>query len=250
MAGNEVQAVEPGEVPAVPDSGGEPTILGLMQAAVAHGKDAETIERLAALLERHQAKEAEKAYNAAMVRFQNACPVIVKTKRVLNRDNTHRYNFAPLEVVARTMRPHLDAHGFSYQFTQTGYEAGAVTIQIEVRHVAGHRETHSITLPIDAGPGMNKTQASVSAVSYGKRQALVMAFGVTVGDEDDDGAGGNGNREYITDEQHANLETLLSEVGADEARFLKFFNIDQLAHLPRGRYEEANRLLEEKRRRG
>ena len=54
--------------------------------------------------------------------------------------------------------------------------------------------------------------------------------------------------ETIGDEAAANIHSLATEVGADIAKFCKYFKIKEIGDLPVSRYEEAVKLLEAKRK--
>ncbi|MCK5602053.1 hypothetical protein KAR91_09295 [Candidatus Pacearchaeota archaeon] len=52
----------------------------------------------------------------------------------------------------------------------------------------------------------------------------------------------------VDDEQLANIDALVNEVGANLEQFCAFFNIEQMQFLPSKQYEVAIKMLEKKRR--
>ena len=53
--------------------------------------------------------------------------------------------------------------------------------------------------------------------------------------------------EYISDEQVANIEALMQEVGADLEKFVAYYNIGDISEIPADKYESVIKTLERKR---
>ena len=90
----------------------------------------------------------------------------------------------------------------------------------------------------------------VSANTYCKRTVKINAFDVTLTKDDDDGnaaAGEGPSAECITPDQVADLQALLTEVGADEGRFLVWLRVSKLEEIPASQHTAAVRALEAKR---
>jgi hypothetical protein len=51
----------------------------------------------------------------------------------------------------------------------------------------------------------------------------------------------------ISEAQHASLQAMIDEVGADNDRFLEYFKIEKLANLPAAQHQHALSALEKKR---
>ena len=83
------------------------------------------------------------------------------------------------------------------------------------------------------------------AITYAKRQTLAMGLGLATKEDhyDDDSSA---PPDLVSDEQIANLEALISEVGADKEQFLKFLKREALSDLPASKYENAVKRLQEK----
>ena len=58
----------------------QPTPMELMSQAIAAGVTTGDLERLAALQERHEQRQAERAFGEALARFQSLCPIIKRSK--------------------------------------------------------------------------------------------------------------------------------------------------------------------------
>jgi hypothetical protein len=112
-------------------------------------------------------------------------------------------------------------------------------------HVNGHKETASFECPTDSKAGMSEQQKVASALTFARRQSLVQVLGLTVTDPDEDG--GEADYERISAGQVADIEALISEVGADDKRFLKFMKVECLEDILASHYSMAVKALERKR---
>jgi len=175
----ETQALQRVEAP--PESFG-----AMVQRAIDKGVPVETMERLLAMYEKLQARQAKAEFDRALAAFQAECPTIQKTKKVMNKDGRSvRYQYAPLEVIVQQVKGLLEKHGFSYT-VDAEVEPGLVRATCKATHQAGHSQTSSFSVPIDKDAYMNPAQQCASALTFAKRYAFVNAFGILTGDEDDD----------------------------------------------------------------
>ena len=89
------------------------------------------------------------------------------------------------------MRPIYCKHGLSVTFN-TGERSTDVVVEVSAYLCGhGHGRRYSILMPADGkgargGDVMSRTHAAASAISYGMRYLLVMAFNLAI-DRDDDG---------------------------------------------------------------
>ena len=90
----------------------------------------------------------------------------------------------------------------------------------------------------------NADKAPGKAISYAKKYAVLKLFEIETGDDEE-------SRyqppETISQDQAANIISLMAEVKADSAKFRKFLGIDKLENLPLSQYENAVKALEAKR---
>jgi hypothetical protein len=223
----------------------------LLELAIRGGVDVSVIERLVALKERAQDRDARAAYFEALAAFQDECPQVSKTKEadiVSKRSGARfKYTYAPLDEIARVIRPVLRKHGLSYNFDVSATDS-VLIVTCVVRHVDGHSERSSFPVPIDKGERMSGAQANGAALTYGKRQSLVAVLGLTTTDEDTDGAKNDVQSvEKITAKEAADLSSLIEEVKADRAKFLRWLRVENIADIPASEYQNAVRALEQKR---
>lgn len=170
----------------------------LIAQGIEKGLPVETMEKLLAMRRELKAEWAKEQYFAALAAFQVECPAINRTRVVLNSDKkTERYRYAAIEDILEQVGPVLERHGFSYTAKVEQGDA-SVTVTTEAHHRDGHTEGTTIRMPIDPAPGMNKSQATVSAFSYARRISFCGAFGIMTAEGDDDG-GASGGPEKTTE---------------------------------------------------
>lgn len=159
----------------------------LLRLAVERGASVDTLERLMAVRRELRAEEAKGAFDAAMAAFQAECPIIIKSRGVLEKNSDQvRYRFAPLDVIVTKVRPLLQKHGFAYQL-DAEVKGAEVTATCRVTHVGGHSESSKFAVPIDPKAYMSDQQKFASALTFAKRYAFTNVFGIMTGDQDNDG---------------------------------------------------------------
>lgn len=236
----------------------QPTVLNpqsIMSAIVAAAQnpdvDPDKMERMMALYERIEAKQAEAQFNVAM----NACQ---KEMRRVQADATNpqtRSDYATYAALDRALRPVYTSHGLSLSFDTGEAAEGYVRVKCYVAHEAGHSRTYKADMPAD-GLGakgnavMTKTHAAGSAMSYGMRYLLKLIFNVAIGEDDDDGNGaGEAPSPAITEDQLATLRDMLEAKGKKESLFVDYLkkqkiNINHLGELPADKYQAAVGIVE------
>jgi hypothetical protein len=167
----------------------------LLQMAVAQGADLERLSKLMDLQERWEAREAKKAYDAAMAAFKLAPPDIQKNKPVSyvsrRTGEATSYRHATHDEVTFKIIAAMAPHGLTHAWKMK-QENGFVYVTCTLTHVAGHSE--SVTMmaaPEDSG-SKNAIQAVESANTYLQRYTLLAITGLSsaeMGIRDDDGRG-------------------------------------------------------------
>lgn len=208
--------------------------------------DVAKVEKLLEMYERVSARNAEAAFNSAMTECQKEMPRVLRNKE--NEQTSSRY--ADLTQLDAVCRPVYTKHGFALSFgTADCPLPGHARQTCLVSHTGGHSRTYQADIPLDlTGPKGNQNKTGVqgfgSTMSYGQRYLTKLIFNIALKNEDNDG---NATAEAITDEQIANIEALITEVGADKARFLKYYKIKELGQIPAKSYSEVVKALEAKR---
>lgn len=215
------------------------TPMDLIHSMVQHGVDAEQLDKMLTLQERWEANEARKKFAAAMADFQARCPTILKSR------NADRYNYAPLDEILRTIRPHLEACGLAVRFS-TRTEGPVITALCTVSHRDGHTETSEFAAPVDQNMRVNETQKMGSANTYAKRYALMNALNLVASEEDDDGY--SAGTVCISDDQAAEIRDYIDELEIDEPAFLKYLGVNSVEDIPAAKYKAAMKAIERKQR--
>lgn len=221
---------------------------GLVKLAIEEKVSVDVLERIVALQERVTDRNARSEFFGALAGFQEDMPEIGKTATAsvaTKSGGTYSYTYAPLEAVTRAIREVLKEHGLSYTWTTDGMDGDYINVVCVLRHVGGHEERSIFPVSTATNAAMSGAQKGGAALTYGRRQTLVAVLGLTTADEDTDG--GAGNAEHITAKQVADLEALISEVGADRGRFLNLLGVAHLEAVLVPNLPVAIRLLEGKR---
>jgi hypothetical protein len=164
----------------------ESSVESFISQAIAANAPIETMERLFDLRAKVKAEMAKEAFVVALSDFQSQCPIIAKTKKVMNKDGrTVRYVYAPMDAIVEQIKKPLAANGLSYTFTVENTQE-LITATAKVTHKLGHSETSSFNIPVDKDGYMTIPQKVASALTFAKRYALCDALGISTGDEDTD----------------------------------------------------------------
>lgn len=152
----------------------------LMEIAISSNADVDKLEKLMDLQDRWEKKEAKKAFNVAMSRFQSQCPVIQKTK------TGHNFKYAPMcDVIKQVKELEADC-GLSHRFEQET-QNDSISITCVVSHIDGHSEKLRLEALADQTGSKNAVQAIGSTISYLQRYSFLGSFGIATADEDMDG---------------------------------------------------------------
>lgn len=150
--------------------------------------DIDKLERLLAMKERIDARNAEAAFNESMKFAQEEMPPIFR-----DAENQHtRSRYARLESVNNAVVPVYTKHGFSLSFgTAECPKPGFYRVTCIVSHIAGHSRPYQCDIPDDgqgAKGNANKTatHAFGSTMSYARRYLTLLIFNLTLTNEDND----------------------------------------------------------------
>lgn len=214
----------------------------LVQLALERNVDVEVLERLVALKERADARNARDAYFKALTNFQEKCPPIKKNKSAeitSKREGAKSfgYKFASLDEIQRHIRPYLRAENLSYSFDVEQTTKASLDVIFVLRHVDGHSEKNRFPVPVETGGRMSDAQANGAALTYGKRQAMAAGLGLVI-EEDTDGKRTD-TIQYITAEQAAGIDDLMETAGVKKYKFLEWLGVDAVAHIVAADYQKA-----------
>lgn len=158
----------------------------LLTKAIDKNVPVETLERLLAMRDKLKAEQAKEAFDVDMAEFQGQCPIINKTKEVHTNNGQLAFKYAPLESIVDQVKKILTSCNLSYS-TQTETLDGLVKATCTAKHMLGHSESSSMTVPLgNKTQIMSQTQVVVAALSLAKRYAFCNVFGIMTGDNDDE----------------------------------------------------------------
>lgn len=246
------------ELPAIrTDADGNIPPSQLIMAALERGVNPDSLEKLVALQERMEDRNARKEFAAALAAFKRECPPVFKTKSTKTAGSSRSFDFtwAPLEDIVATIDPYLEKHGFTYKWDRTADGKGMLTSVCTLRHIAGHSETSSFTLPTESSnPGMSTQHKYSGAATFADRKSLQAVLGI-VSDDQERAAQREIDPTPVTEDQLTDLEDRITvrlqgktpqKAAAWRKNFLEHFGIESLAQLPAVRYQEALVALQPK----
>ncbi|MCH4880205.1 single-stranded DNA-binding protein [Pseudomonas sp. TMW22090] len=184
MAG-EIILPEPRRQAVVPISNDSNIMAVISRAAADPTCDIDKLERLMAMHERMQARDAEAEFNAAMAAMQSDIPSIAERGAIVV-NGQKRSDYATFEDINDVIKPIMQQHGFAITFKVENIAQGLSVTGI-LMHRAGHRESTTMLLPLDTSGSKNAVQAVGSSTSYGKRYVMSALLNLTTRGEDDDG---------------------------------------------------------------
>lgn len=162
------------------------SVDNFISQAIAGNLPVETMEKLFALREKVKLEQAKEAFVSALSGFQSECPMVEKTKKVMNKDGVSvRYQYAPLDTIVEQIKVPLAKYGFSYTWNVKN-ETGFITAVATITHKLGHSQTSEFQIPIDTEGYMTAPQKYASALTFAKRYSLINALGISTGEEDTD----------------------------------------------------------------
>lgn len=211
MAGKETKAVTVREGKRAPKD--QSSVDAFIEKAIASNAPVETMERFFALRERALASQAKAEFVHALAQFQEECPVIKKTKAVMNKDGRSvRFKYAPIDSVIEQIKKPLSKAEFSYTWDVV-FEDEHMKVTCKLTHVLGHFETSTFEIPIVQSEFMTKPQSYATAQTFAKRYTLLNVLGIATADEDTDAT--DSKKEAGALSQKSKIMFLLRELKQD-----------------------------------
>jgi len=169
---------EPKEVVVREESGLE-NADPLFRLAIQEGK-VDALERLIALREKEEERQAKKEFDRHFAEMQSELPVIKKNARGYSSD------YAELNYMIKLCKPIISKHGFCYWWSETKDDNGKlITITISGW---GYAKTNSFPVPmLEKTNQMNSVQVMGAMTTYGHRYTFKAGFGISEEGEDTDG---------------------------------------------------------------
>lgn len=227
--------------------------VDILRAAVAGGITTENVavvERMAALVERQQDRQAERDYVAALSALQSDCENVIATK-----DVDGKFRYAPFLDIWNSVRPSVQRHGFTLQWSQE-HLGDKVKVTLTLQHTAGHKRDFTYGMRIGSNaPGTPAgAQAPVldsQAESRAKRRLLMDALNIVVdavssAEDVGDGALASPAEVDALWQRLANLEPDDEKRPISERRFLALAGVEAWNQIPKATLPILQRLMGEK----
>lgn len=231
----------------IPGERHEMTPMEMVGRALEKGVSPDILKQMMDLRDREEARNAERAFAAAMVAAQAEMPQVVR-----NAKNTQTNSlYAKYETISEAIQPIITKHGFACMFSEGKAEQpNHIRTLCDVVHEAGHTKQFYADIPFDnvgmkGNANKTNTHAYGSTKSYGKRYLKCEIFDVAVKNQDDDGnAAGGENTEMITTEQRDILLKLIDETETDVVKFCEWAKIEAVSDLLARHYDKALGVLQ------
>lgn len=241
------------------------TVVQQLIAAAENGADGVSIQAIIDMHVQQKLDMQRDAWHDAMRACQSDMAPI--SKDATNPQTRSKYVSLPLLDAA--LRPIYLKHGFDVTFNTDPADADTRRVLLQITHEAGWSECFSVDMPVSTigirGTAMmTLTHAAASALTYGRRYLLCLAFNIAT--EDDDGNAASPKptnkppvqepEKLIDDAKVQSLITECNETGAD-IRLLCFFlskkwglDVKTLGDIPESKFIEVRTMLEKKRGQG
>lgn len=222
-------------------------IAPMLQAIIQGGVTAasvDALERMTALYERMESRNAEKEFNAAFVALQQDLPVIVASSIIPNRGKYERF-----EDVMRVVSPLLSKHGFSVSFAMD-FRDNRILQTCHLRHIAGHSQSNTFAVRA-GGKSDSETQADCKAATTAKRNALLNCLNIVIRQDvfqNDDADDASIEGRFISADKVQYLREQVRETASDETKFLAMAGASKFEEITTGSYDVLVRALAAKAR--
>jgi hypothetical protein len=162
----------------------------LIELAIKMGRP---LDELIAAQERIMGMRSVQEFNRAMDGFRGEVTPIPKARwanmQGKNNDTPWGFSYAPLDVIDVHIAPLCKKYQLSHRWNMLppgASVANYIETQCIVRHVGGHSETTSFYTPSGTNGQISAGQNIAASNTFNKRQALIMAYGLSQTDNFDD----------------------------------------------------------------
>ena len=189
--------------------------------------DIDKMERLIAMQERIQERQAKADFTAAKLAMRPLLPAIDMRGHIVIRDKNDPDKiiqdtpFARFEDIHFAIMPVLTAHGFDLSYRNGLSPDGKVRVTTILSHIGGHSEQTDFDLPHDSSGSKNSVQAVGSSTQYGKRYGTLSILNIRVAGQDDD-ANTAVAPQTITVKQYDELQKLIVATQSDSVKFVQY----------------------------
>jgi len=194
-----------------------PTGVSPLVAMLASGQlQAGDIEKAMELQEKHERREAEKAYARAIVEFRKIAPTIKRDAVVDFQSSKGRtyYEHASLGYSMTEVNPLLGQCelAVSWHPRQPDDNSDKITVETRLTHTLGHSDSIELKAFPDTSGNKNPIQAVKSTITYLQRAGLFSLLGLAESVDDDGQAAYSEPTPQLSEKQEGQILDLLSEI--------------------------------------
>lgn len=239
--GNAVEIQSPSQIAAQEAPRAVMTPMEMVGRALEMGVSADILKQMMDLRDREEAKQARKAFDAAISKAKAKMSPVVKNA---TGHNSKRY--ADFSAIARMVDPILSEYGLSYRFRTT--QVDKITVTCVLSHEDGHSEETTLSAPSDTTGNKNAIQAIGSTITYLSRYSLMASLGLSASEDDDGRSAGRSEDQLrtISPEQMKTILDLLDETDSDVEKFCQVGKISSISEMLSSQYDSALQLLNQK----
>lgn len=189
--------------------------------------------------ERMMNKQAEQAFNEAMMNIDQELPRLVRNTPVQyavdkNKPNGEKYTafkYIKYEEVDSALRPLMKREGLRMSFTsqpRTG-DGGGAMVKAKLTHKLGHFIEADMSVALDNSGGKSNLQGMGSSIAYARRVLTCMLFNIVTVGEDNDGAGADKPVISTTDAVDIDKRIrALSDAETYRPKFLSYMKVEDV----------------------
>ena len=230
----------------------------LREMAMDEKVDPAKMQAILDVQERMMSKEAEQAFNGAMLRIDQELPRLVRNtpvqylvdKNKPNGDKYTAFKYIKYEEVDGALRPLMKREGLRISFTsapRTG-DGGGALVTAKLTHQLGHSIEASMSAALDSSGGKSNLQGMGSSIAYCRRVLTCMLFNIVTVGEDKDGAD---MPDYIDTDKAIDIDQRLRslpDAAIYRPKFLAYMKVENVDKILEPDYLKAVNALDAKER--
>ena len=241
---------KPQDMQIAPERQGNP-IMDMIREAVQSGQPIEVIRELKDMAKELASDEAQRAFNAAFADFKAEAVEVARNREVTDGPLKGR-RYAELVSFVEAAVPALSKHGLSHSWAITRDDKDWIEVTCIIEHSLGGNKKVSLGGAPDSGGAKNSLQARISTVTYLERATFKAACGLAEKGDDDDGAAAGKGVATVSEDQIAELQALIDDVGGENAASLKtellaWAKRDRLADIPADKFNNVVQAINNRR---
>lgn len=228
----------------------------LSEMAMDEKVDPAKMQAILDVQERMMNKQAEQAFNEAMMRIDQELPRLVRNtpvqylvdKNKPNGDKYTAFKYIKYEKVDEALRPLMKREGLRISFTSAPRvgDGGGTIVTAKLTHKLGHSIEATMSAALDNSGGKSNLQGMGSSIAYCRRVLTCMLFNiVTVGEDND----GGGEPAVLNSEKAAELDLRLRALSDHETyrpKFLAYMKVATVQDILEDDYLKASNALDAK----